>query len=101
MSVANGVERAGCSSRDLVAVALGPAPQQVLVFAHPVAVAADVDDVAVVQEAVDERGRHDLVAEGGAPLLEALFDVSTVEARSWRALMSWKNSVAPSWLTGR
>ena len=39
---------------------------------RPVAVAADVDDVAVVQQPVDERrGRH-LVAEHAAPLLEAL-----------------------------
>ena len=30
-----------------------------------------------------------------------LFDVSTVAARSWRALTSWKNSTAPSRLTGR
>ena len=26
-----------------------------------------------------------------------LFDVNTVEARSWRALMRWKNRIAPSW----
>ena len=30
---------------------------------HPVAVAADVDDMTVMQEAVDERCGHDLVAE--------------------------------------
>ena len=30
-----------------------------------------------------------------------LFEVSTVDARSWRALISWKKSTAPSWLTGR
>ena len=39
---------------------------------HPVAVAADVDDVAVVQQTVDERRRHDLVADHAAPLLEPL-----------------------------
>ena len=39
---------------------------------HPVAVAADVDDVAVVQEAVDQPGGHHLVAEHTAPFLEAL-----------------------------
>ena len=48
--------------------------------AHPVSVAADVDDVAVVREAVDERRGHDLVAEHAAPLLEApLLEVSTVD----------------------
>ena len=41
-------------------------------FAHAEAVAADVDDVAVVQQAVDQRRRHDLVAEHAAPFLEAL-----------------------------
>ena len=39
---------------------------------HPVAVAADVDDVAVVEEPVDQRRRHHVVAEHAAPLLEAL-----------------------------
>ena len=39
---------------------------------HPVAVAPDVDDVAMVQEPVDERRRHDLVAEHVSPFLEAL-----------------------------
>ena len=51
---------------------LVPGSQGILVFAHAVAAAADVDDVAVVEQAIDERGRHDLVAEGGAPLFEAL-----------------------------
>ena len=41
-------------------------------LAHPVAVAADVDDMAVMHEAVDQGGSHDLVAEDVAPLLEAL-----------------------------
>ena len=45
---------------------------ELLVLAHSVAVAADVDDVAVVQQPVDERGGHDFVAEHGARLLEAL-----------------------------
>ena len=35
-------------------------------------VAADVDDVAVVQQPVDEGRGHDLVAEHAAPFLEAL-----------------------------
>ena len=39
---------------------------------HPVAVAPDVDDVPVVEDAVDQRRRHHFVAEHAAPLLEAL-----------------------------
>jgi hypothetical protein len=42
------------------------------VLAHAVAVAADRDDVAVVDEAIDERRRHDLVAKDRAPLFKAL-----------------------------
>ena len=68
---------------------------------HPVAVAPDVDDVAVVHKAVDESRRHDLVAEHATQSSKPLFDVSTVDALSCRALMSWKKSTAPSWLTGR
>ena len=36
--------------------------EQVLMILHPVAVAPDVDDVAVVHKTVDESRRHDLVA---------------------------------------
>ena len=39
---------------------------------HPVAVASDVDDMAVVHKAVDESRRHHLVAEHAAPVLETL-----------------------------
>ena len=67
-----GAQRARRSWRATLAGILGPGPQQVLVFTHPVAVAADVDDVAVVQQPVDERCGHDLVAEHAAPFLEAL-----------------------------
>jgi hypothetical protein len=42
------------------------------VVAHPVAVAANVDDVTVVHEPVNQGRRHDLVAEDLAPLLKAL-----------------------------
>jgi hypothetical protein len=55
---------------------------QLSVMAHPVAVAADREDVAVVQEPVDGGGRHDLVAEDLVHSSKLLFDVSTVEARS-------------------
>lgn len=41
-------------------------------LAEPVAVAAHVDEVAVVDQAVDQGGRHDLVVEDLAPVLEAL-----------------------------
>ena len=40
--------------------------------AHAIAVAPDVDDVAPVEQAVEQRGGHDLVAEDAAPLLEAI-----------------------------
>ena len=39
---------------------------------HPVAVASDVDDMAVVHKAVDESRRHHLVAQHAAPVLETL-----------------------------
>ena len=42
------------------------------VMTHPVAVAADVDDVAVMDEAIDECSGHDFVAQDFAPFLEAL-----------------------------
>ena len=42
------------------------------VVPHAVAVAPDVDDVAAVQQSVEQGGGHDLVAEDVAPLLEAL-----------------------------
>ena len=42
---------------------------QLGVLAHAVAVAADVDDVAVVKDSVDERRRHDVVAHDLAPVL--------------------------------
>lgn len=42
------------------------------VSAHAIAVAAYVDDVAVMQEPLDEDRRHDLVPQDLSPLLEAL-----------------------------
>ena len=39
---------------------------------HPVAVTADIDHVAMMHQAVDQRGGHDLIAQDTAPLLEAL-----------------------------
>src|SRR5512134_1017975 len=43
-----------------------------VVSPHPIAVAADVDQGAMMQDAVDERRRHHVIAEHLAPFLEAL-----------------------------
>ncbi len=40
------------------------------VLSHAVTVSSDVDEVAVVQNAVDESGGHDFVAKDLAPFLE-------------------------------
>ncbi len=40
------------------------------VVTHPVAGAADVNDVAVMDEAIDECSGHDVVAKDFAPFLE-------------------------------
>ena len=69
---------------------------EILVSTHPVVVAADIDDVAVVQQAVDERRGHHLVAEHLTPFLEAL-----VRGQHRRCLLvsgvdQLKNSTAPS-----
>ena len=42
------------------------------VVSHPVAVASDVDDVAMVDQPVDKGCCHDVIAKDLAPLLEAL-----------------------------
>ena len=42
------------------------------VLSHPVAIAADRDEMSVVCQAIDERGRHDLIAEDVIPFFEAL-----------------------------
>jgi hypothetical protein len=55
---------------------------QVGMSPHSVAVATDVDDVAMVEKAVDQRRRHNLVAKHIRPLLELLLLVSTVKACS-------------------
>ena len=39
---------------------------------HPVAVSPNIDDMAVVDEPVDQGTGHDFIAEDFAPLLEAL-----------------------------
>ena len=42
------------------------------VVPHPVAVAPDVDDLATVQEAVQQGSRHNFVVQDLSPLLKAL-----------------------------
>src|SRR5215207_5271638 len=46
-------------------------PCQVRMLTEPIAVAPDVHDVTVVDEAIDQGCRHDVVPEDLAPLLEA------------------------------
>ena len=41
-------------------------------LAHPVAISPDVHQMTVMQHAIDEGRRHDLISEHLAPLLEAL-----------------------------
>lgn len=48
------------------------ATSELRVLAEPVAVAADIDDVAMMDEPIDQRRRHDLITEDLAPLFEAL-----------------------------
>ena len=44
---------------------------ELTVLPHPLAVAADGHEMAVVDEPIDERRRHDVVAKDLAPLLKA------------------------------
>ena len=47
---------------------------------HPVAVAPDVDDVAVVQDPVDQRGRH-VQARGAASAWQINFPKNTLQKK--------------------
>ena len=49
---------------------------------HPVAVAANRDQVAVVDEPIDQGRRHDVVTKDSPHSSKPLFEVSTVEACS-------------------
>ena len=60
------------SQRGTLAASVQACLQQVLMILHPVGVPADVDDMAVVHQPVDEGRCHDFVAEQAAPVLEAL-----------------------------
>ena len=42
------------------------------VLSHSVAIAADGHQMTVMDETIDERGRHDVIAEDVTPVLEAL-----------------------------
>lgn len=44
---------------------------EIRVLPEAIAVTADVDDVTVAHESVDQRSRHDLVTEDFAPVLKA------------------------------
>jgi hypothetical protein len=52
------------------------------VLPHAAAIAPDGDEMAMVDEAIDQRGCHDIVAEDVAPLSKPLLEVSTVNACS-------------------
>jgi hypothetical protein len=47
-------------------------PAELGVSTHAIAVAADIDQVAVMQNPIDERGSHDVITEDFAPFLEGL-----------------------------
>ena len=73
LSIACGRHRFGWrSQRGPLAASIQACLQQGLMIPHPVGVPADVDDVAVVHQPVDESRCHDFVAEHAAPVLEAL-----------------------------
>jgi hypothetical protein len=59
-----------------------PPGENLTVLPHAVAVAANRHEMTVVNKSVGQRRRHDIVTEDDAPLFEALFDVSTVDAGS-------------------
>jgi hypothetical protein len=52
------------------------------VFAHAVAVAADIDQVTVMQDPVDQGSRHDFISEDLAPFLEAFVGGNYMELPS-------------------
>ena len=62
---------------------VGPRPEERAEFAKSVAPAADVQDLNVVEQAVQDRGRQDLIiGEDRGPVANVLFDVSTMLPRS-------------------
>ena len=67
-------------------------PLELTVLAQPVAIPADVHNMAMVDERVDERNGHDFITEH---LAQSLLLVRIFEACSYRRVSSWKNSIAP------
>ena len=61
----------GRSDRLFIGLGLDRLPE-VGMLAHPIAVAADIDQVAVMQDAIDQGCGHDIVSQDLAPFLEAL-----------------------------
>lgn len=70
-------------------------------LAKPIAVPANVCDVAVMDEPVDQRGRHDILAEDLAPVFKPFVLVRVVDALSYRRVSSWKKSMPPVRVIGR
>ena len=72
LSTAGGLYRRLCVRRSLrgpLAAPIRAGLQQVLMIPHSIAVPSDVDDVAVMDQPVDEGGGHHFVAEHAAPVL--------------------------------
>ena len=68
---------------------------------EPPAWSVDGDDLAVVQEAVQDRGGEDFIGEDLAPLLKVLLLVMMTDPFSYRWEMSWKTRLAPARSSGR
>src|SRR3990172_6595203 len=47
-------------------------PSQIAMLSQPIAIAPDVDDVTMMDQTIDQCGRHDVIAEDLAPVLKAL-----------------------------
>jgi hypothetical protein len=57
--------------------------------------------MAVMHQAVAEGGRQDLVPKISPQSSNPLLELRTVEARSYRRVISWKKSIAAVRLIGR
>src|SRR5690606_15880208 len=76
-------------------------------MAHPVAVAADRHDMAVVDQPVDQSGSHDVVAEDVTPVLKAfvrgehgrgVLVTTSHELEEEHGVLSWSDGVNSSGL---
>jgi hypothetical protein len=77
------------------------ARSEVLVVAHAVSVAPDVDDVAAMQESVDQGPGHEVVAEDLAPLVERLVRSENGRGRFVPPRHQLKKGMAPFREVGR